>query len=165
MTRIITCLTGIITCLTSICISILLIIYLMFSYRATTFQMPRTLTGFQLHAVIPVLVCAPNTITDPSLCHSTLIILKEVIFNINMIICLFIWTLIHLLVHVIILSIHHFMFYQSILMLTFTLYFQLFEMVKGMPLFMLNNGLYKMLCQMIALTLECSLSRYMHETP
>lgn len=78
-------------------------------HQNTVFQIPRSMTGFQLHAITPVLVCVVNTITQPSLCHSTLCILKE-----------------------------------------------LFEMVKGMPVFMLNNGLFKMICQMIALAPETS---------
>ena len=33
---------------------------------------------------------------------------------------------------------------------------QLFETVKGMPSFMLNNGLLKLLCQLIAITTDHS---------
>ena len=100
--------------------------------RNTVFQIPRSMTGFQLHAITPVLVCVVNTITQPSLCHSSLCILKEVRNRFT------------------ILIIHMYMYIHT------HTHTQLFEMVKGMPVFMLNNGLFKMICQMIALAPETS---------
>jgi hypothetical protein len=79
---------------------------------STSFQIPPTLTSFQSHAVIPILVCAINTASNGSLCHSTLCMLKE-----------------------------------------------LFEMIKGMPLCMLNNGLFKMICQLLYVVTESALTK------
>lgn len=39
---------------------------------------------------------------------------------------------------------------------------QLFESVRGMPLFMISNGLLKLLCQIVATTCDLPLSRYIH---
>ncbi len=44
----------------------------------TSMQIPKELTAFQMHAVIPVLQCVVNSISQPQLCHATLCILRQV---------------------------------------------------------------------------------------
>ena len=38
---------------------------------------------FNMHAVIPVIQCALNTVSEPQLCHATLCILREVSLSIQ----------------------------------------------------------------------------------
>ena len=51
--------------------------------------------------------------------------------------------------------------YMNMMLVLFSLP-QLFETVKGMPLFMISNGILKLLCQIIATTCDLTLSRYMY---
>ena len=49
----------------------------MFS-RLSTLQMPGVMSSFHLHAVVPIIQCTLNTVSQPQLCHATLCILREV---------------------------------------------------------------------------------------
>lgn len=50
-----------------------------FNFRLSiSLQIPRQMSGFHMHAVIPVIQVVVNSITQPQLCHATLTFIREV---------------------------------------------------------------------------------------
>ena len=53
--------------------------FMIYFYSSSgTVSIPKQLTGFQMHAVIPLLNCLMSTVTQPQLCHATLSVLLQV---------------------------------------------------------------------------------------
>ncbi len=62
--------------------------YMCHNYSTTNFyplrlsiylQIPRQLSGFHMHAVIPMIQVVVNSIGQPQLCHTTLTFIREVL--------------------------------------------------------------------------------------